>query len=270
MKFNLRSQSPKILVVGDAMLDAYWIGNVSRISPEAPVPVLAVNRKTLVPGGAANVAVNCTSLGASVTLIAVVGSDASAGNLGECLKNLGLNEFSFVEDTGRPTTVKTRIIAVGQQIVRIDEEKSEPVCVEIELELVDKCLRAFKKKPDAVVISDYSKGVVTPKLCNAIIHAAREQCIPVLVDPKGSDYSKYSGATIISPNKSELAQATGVNASHLENLIAEGRLLCKRLGLENVVFTRSEEGISLLNESEHNHFPATAREVVDVDRKSVV
>ncbi|NBW83446.1 hypothetical protein EBR21_16990, partial [bacterium] len=159
MKINLRARNSKVLVIGDAMLDAYWMGNVSRISPEAPVPVLAVNRKTTVAGGAANVALNCSSLGASVELIAVVGADSAAQDLQNCLTQSGIVNLALVADTNRPTTVKTRIVAAGQQIVRIDEEKSEPVECDTEAQLIKHALVALNNKPSVVVISDYGKGV---------------------------------------------------------------------------------------------------------------
>lgn len=265
MILEFHNKARKILVIGDVMLDAYWLGSVNRISPEAPVPVLAVKKKTHVPGGAANVALNCSKLGANVQLVGVVGADAAATQLRDALcSSPNKIEFSAVQDASRPTTLKTRIVSGGQQIVRIDEEVSATLSSEIEKSTISACLEALATHPEVIVISDYGKGVVTQRLCSEVIKHARNLNIPVLVDPKGSDYRKYSGATIISPNKAELALATGIALGDINGLIREGQKLCETLNCANIVFTRSEEGISLLGTSTHEHFPATAREVVDV------
>lgn len=257
-------RQPKVLVIGDLMLDAYWIGNVSRISPEAPVPVLSVKKKNHVLGGAANVALNCKMLGMDVSLAGVVGNDDTAKTVQNLLKNNGIHADCVMTDTTRPTTLKTRIVATGQQIVRIDEENGAALGHATEEVLVNSLRNAVEGCPDIIVISDYGKGVVSSKLAQEVIALAQKKDIPVLCDPKGSDYSKYSGATIVSPNRSELALASQTTENDLHKLISAGQRMCEELGISNIVFTRSEEGISLLTSSSHSHFPATAREVVDV------
>ena len=230
-----KDKAPKILVIGDVMLDAYWLGSVTRISPEAPVPVLAVKKKTYVPGGAANVALNCSKMSAEVQLAGIVGADTAATQLCEALCKSSNNiDFSAIQDDSRPTTLKTRIVSGGQQIVRIDEEVSAALSSEIEDKTLVACLKSLAKHPDVIVISDYGKGVVTHRLCSEIIKKAKNLNIPVLVDPKGSDYRKYTGATVISPNKSELAQATGVAAGDINGLIREGQKLCETLNCANI------------------------------------
>lgn len=255
---------PFVLVVGDVMLDSYWKGTVSRISPEAPVPVLALNTKNLVLGGAANVALNCKMLGMTVSLAGILGADDNATQLINILKSYAIESPAFVSDSARPTTLKTRIVAAGQQIVRIDEECTKPIASEIENEITEKIEAEISKKPDVIIVSDYGKGLITPNLCQTIIRKAKVLKIPVLIDPKGSNFSKYRGATIVSPNKFELSIASNTTGQNIQELIEAGQKMCKNLGIENIVLTRSEEGISLINRSQHIHFPATAREVVDV------
>lgn len=265
IKIKFKNKTHNVLVIGDVMLDSYWLGTVSRISPEAPVPILTVNKKDFVLGGAANVASNCSKMNCFVELIGVTGNDLNAIQFTELVKNTSNNiELSLIIDNSRPTTLKTRIVSGGQQIVRIDEETSIPISSVIEEQAIKKCLEAILKKPDVIVISDYGKGFVTNYLCSKIIKEAKSLNIPVLVDPKGSDYQKYQGATLLSPNKLELSLVTKIPVHKTEELIYQGQNLCKALDCKNIVLTRSEEGISLLGEQTHCYYAATAKNVVDV------
>ena len=247
----------RLLVVGDVMLDRYWFGDVSRISPEAPVPVVRVMRSEERPGGAANVARNAAALGAQVSLLSLVGNDEA----GEVLKRLMIEgdiDARMHVDDGVPTTVKLRVIGRQQQLLRIDFE-TPPSHEVLRAKLSD-----FKQrlpKCDAVVFSDYGKGGLTH--IGEMIALARAAGKIVLVDPKGDDYSIYAGATVITPNRSEMREVVGrwKDDDELERKAAG---LLAELGLEALLVTRSEEGMSLYQESGTIHEKAVAREVFDV------
>lgn len=256
---NLRErlQKARILVVGDAMLDRYLFGNVERISPEAPVPVVRVTREEERLGGAANVALNAKSLGPSVTLITVVGDDEPARKLQQLLNERGVASI-LGRDPKLYTCVKLRIIGRAQQLVRVDFE-NQP-----DHEILGEMLADFARevvKHDAVLFSDYGKGGLAhiPRM----IEQARAAGKPVLVDPKGSDYTRYAGATVVTPNRSELAQVIGPWQS--ENQLQErAQKLRESLRWDALLLTRSEEGMSLFDAAGHIQVQAQAREVFDV------
>lgn len=247
----------RLLVVGDAMLDRYWFGAVERVSPEAPVPVVRVQRQEDRLGGAANVALNIKELGADVTLLTVMGDDDGAQRLRALLSAKGIDAVAG-QDAQVQTIVKLRVIGRAQQLVRVDFE-SEPTH-----EVLSRMLHDFRRlvaDHDAVVFSDYGKGGLTH--IPHMIEVARTAGKAVLVDPKGSDYRRYSGATVITPNRGELAQVVGAWDSE-PALRDKAQALRRELELGAVLLTRSEEGMTLFDEDEPLHVPAEVREVFDV------
>ena len=252
-----RVAAARVLVVGDAMLDRYWFGAVDRISPEAPVPVVRVTREEERLGGAANVALNVQTLGARATLVTVVGDDEPARRLRSLLEERGINAL-LGSDPQLFTIVKLRVIGRAQQLLRVDFE-NQP-----EHEVLASMLADYERAlpdHDAVLFSDYGKGGLAhiPQM----IAMARQSAKPVLVDPKGSDYARYAGATVITPNRAELAQVIGAWASEAQ-LGERAERLRTELGLDAIVLTRSEEGMSLFDGDGESRVPAVAREVFDV------
>ena len=247
----------RLLVVGDVMLDRYWFGEVSRISPEAPVPVVKVERIEERLGGAANVARNAAAVGAKTALLSVVGDDEAGRSLSRMLVE-GEIEAGLHVDRNIDTTVKLRVIGRQQQLLRIDFETTpsheilRAKLAEFELRVAD---------ADVVILSDYGKGGLTH--ITEMIRLARAAGKPVLVDPKGDDYAKYAGATVITPNRSELREVVGRWSSE-EDLYAKAQKLRADLGLEALLVTRSEEGMTLFSEGETHHQAAQALEVFDV------
>ncbi|MEO8037925.1 MAG: D-glycero-beta-D-manno-heptose-7-phosphate kinase [Betaproteobacteria bacterium] len=247
----------RILVAGDVMLDRYWFGEVSRISPEAPVPIVKVGRSEERLGGAANVARNAAALGASVELLSVIGDD-EAGAAIERLLRIDRIGAGLQRDADISTTVKLRVIGRQQQLLRIDFEK-EPGTEALESKLAD-----FERRlPDAdvVILSDYGKGGL--RHIAEMIAMARRAAKPVLVDPKGDDYSRYRGATVLTPNRSEFRDVAGRWATEAE-LTWKAHELRRDLALEALLVTRSEEGMTLYREDEVVHVPTVAQEVFDV------
>ncbi len=249
--------SVRVLVVGDVMLDRYWFGDVSRISPEAPVPVAKVERTEDRPGGAANVARNCAALGAKTTLLSVVGKDEPGQTLTRLLKESGV-DASLHEDASLNTTVKLRVVARQQQLIRIDFENA-PDHEVLQAKLADFQLRLGDC--DVVILSDYGKGGLTH--ITEMIRLARAAGKPVLVDPKGDDYARYAGATAITPNRSELREVIGRWTDEAD-LIARTHRLRTSLGMDAVLLTRSEEGMTLFVDNTEINESARAREVFDV------
>jgi D-glycero-beta-D-manno-heptose-7-phosphate kinase len=247
----------RVLVVGDAMLDRYWFGAVERISPEAPVPVVRVTREEERLGGAANVALNVKTLGAQTTLLTVVGDDEPARKLRQLLEQQGVTAL-LGSDPQLYTIVKLRVIGRSQQLLRVDFE-NQP-----DHEVLAGMLSDFERvlpDHDAVLFSDYGKGGLThiPRM----IELARAAGKPVLIDPKGSDYSRYAGATAITPNRAELAQVIGTWSSEAQ-LHERAQALRAAHRLDALVLTRSEDGMSLFDAAGHVQVPAQAREVFDV------
>ena len=249
---RLKNATPKILVVGDLMQDHYIYGKSERISPEAPVQVVEVQKEEDLLGGAGNVVNNLLAFGADVAVASVIGSDEAGEWIAKRLKDKGVEALLIKED--RPTTKKSRVIASNQQIVRIDREVKEPISKESEELIV-----AFAKEGnfDAILLSDYAKGVVTPMLAQALVDLQ----IPLFVDPKGKDYSKYRGAFCITPNKKEASEATGIEIVDEESLRKAGSLL--KQDFTNVVITLSEEGMAIFEDTMHK-IPTFAKEVYDV------
>jgi rfaE bifunctional protein kinase chain/domain len=246
-----------LLVVGDVMLDRYWFGDSDRISPEAPVPVVQVSKVDERLGGAANVARNVAALGANTTILGVVGEDEAGNRIGELLRQSGVNSQLEV-DPQVPTTVKLRVIARQQQLIRLDfEETPSQTALEQKLARFEKALVSA----DVLVLSDYGKGALSQVA--TMIETARAQNKVILVDPKGEDYEKYRGATVITPNRSELRQVVGRWADE-DDLTRRAQDLRCSLGIDALLLTRSEEGMSLFTDQGVSHVRAQAREVFDV------
>jgi D-beta-D-heptose 7-phosphate kinase/D-beta-D-heptose 1-phosphate adenosyltransferase len=262
----------KVLVVGDIMLDRYIHGEVERISPEAPVPVIRHAQRYERAGGAANVAMNLAGLGCQAFLAGFWGSDSEQAELAAILERAGVDTAGVVSSS-RPTISKTRIVGRMQQLLRLDiESRDLPPAIEAQ-RLLERATELVGKV-HAVILSDYAKGALSDALCEAVIRTARAGGIPILVDPKTADFSKYSGATSVCPNLGELAQATGVPADRTEELLAAGQALAAEHDFKFLTVTMSEKGISVLRPTSMDggvekgasvyHSPARTREVFDV------
>jgi D-beta-D-heptose 7-phosphate kinase/D-beta-D-heptose 1-phosphate adenosyltransferase len=253
-----------VLVVGDVMIDEYVWGEAGRISPEAPVPVVEVSRETLRLGGAANVARNLVTLGGRVELLAVVGRDARAEQLRDAAAGQGIGTEALVEDPDRPTTLKTRIMAARQQIVRVDRESCAPLGGEVRVRFLQR-LREAMGRAAGVIVSDYGKGVVDLELMRDLAEAARARGIFVAVDPKESHFYQYRHVSVVTPNVHEAGRATRLTIRDGETLEAAGRQLLEDLESEAVLITRGPEGMSLFLPGQATlHIPVMAREVYDV------
>jgi D-glycero-beta-D-manno-heptose-7-phosphate kinase len=260
MSFRIPVPDPaaaRILVVGDVMLDRYWFGDVARISPEAPVPVVKVERTEERPGGAANVARNCADLGAQVGLLSVVGDDEAGRTLQRLMAQSAI-KASLHQDAGLNTTVKLRVLGRQQQLLRIDFENAP------DHEVLQDKLSEFAERVadcDVVILSDYGKGGLTH--IGEMIRLARKAGKSVLVDPKGDDYERYRGASLLTPNRSELRDVVG-KWSDVDDMSRRAQALRNDLGIDALLLTRSEEGMSLFQADQVQHEPALAREVFDV------
>ena len=251
----------RIAIIGDAMLDTYLLGDVERISPEAPVPVVRVRERRHALGGAANVAQNVAALGARPELVAVLGADTAGVQLRSMLSELGTDVRGLVT-VERPTTTKTRIVARGQQVVRVDEEVDSE-CDEPDVARLHEAVDRAVAEADAMVLEDYNKGVLGLGVITRAIAAARKKGIPIVVDPKYRNFFAYGGATIFKPNRRELEAALGaeVDLDHPDTLPS----VLERLGAEHLLLTLSEKGMVLIDASgELTRIPTTAREVFDV------
>jgi len=259
-----RFRNVNVLVLGDVMVDRYWWGSVNRISPEAPVPVVRMDRMTLAPGGAANVAANVTGLGAQVTLVGVIGEDAEAGLLPEMLRSFGVSDQYLLRVPGRHTTTKTRVIAHSQQVARIDQETTTPLSHDAEHVLINKLVRLIETA-NAVVISDYAKGFLSDTLLRRIIDLSNQSGVSVLIDPKGKDYSKYRKASLLTPNRREAADACGLEESDQRVIDIAGKKLLTDFDIQSVLITQGEDGMTLFQKDrEPDHLTTRAREVYDV------
>ncbi|MEI6760143.1 MAG: D-glycero-beta-D-manno-heptose-7-phosphate kinase [Betaproteobacteria bacterium] len=250
-------QNARVLVVGDVMLDRYWYGNVDRISPEAPVPVVRITREEERSGGAANVAYNVVSLGAQASLLTVVGDDDASRKLEALVAVTGIHTH-FGRDPALKTTVKLRVIGRQQQLIRLDFENTPKT------EVLASQTAAFQRlmpEHGAVLFSDYGKGGLAH--VSDMIASARAAGKPILIDPKGSDYSRYRDASVITPNRAELQQVIGAWANE-DDLQTKCQNLRQQLGLDAVLLTRSEEGMTLFDAQGRDHVSAQAREVFDV------
>jgi D-beta-D-heptose 7-phosphate kinase/D-beta-D-heptose 1-phosphate adenosyltransferase len=247
------------------MLDEFIWGRVRRISPEAPVPVVEIERETVALGGAGNVTSNLAALGARPMQLGVIGSDPDASRLRSALYNLGLPGDGLVVDAQRPTTIKTRIIAQHQQVVRADRESRAPLSAETERRLVE----AFQTEigsAEALVVSDYGKGLLTPRLLKSVLGAARSRGIAVVLDPKSRNFVHYQPVTVITPNHNEAAEAAGIDELDGEAAVVEaGRKILASIDCRAVLITRGEAGMSLFTDGGLvTHIPTIAREVYDV------
>jgi len=259
-----RFSNAKILVIGDLILDEFVWGEVSRISPEAPVPVVWVKSESFMPGGAANVANNIASLGAKVYIAGVAGSDERAGILKEGLEEKGINIDGVITDDSRPTTLKTRVVANHQQVVRIDREKIEGISGAI-LDKIISYIKGVIDEMDAIVIEDYGKGVISARLLKEILTIAKKKKKIITVDPKEEHFSYYKGVTAITPNHHEAAKAVGMKVKDSESVLKIGKELLKKLNCEGVLVTLGENGMRLFQKKGAvTHIPTVAQEVFDV------
>lgn len=253
----------KIAVVGDMMLDEYLIGKVNRISPEAPVPIVNIEEERFVPGGASNVANNLKTLDSEVLVYGVVGNDDNGEKFIRELNSKGIDPKGIVRDGTRPTIIKSRVLSQGQQLLRLDWEKSTAISENIQSRIIEN-LENDIEKIDAILLSDYSKGVLTDTVSKKIIELAGRYKKQVVVDPKPNNFRNYAGATTMTPNRKEILDYFGMSEFSNEEEIAEKmKSLKEELNLEYVVLTRSEEGVSLY-ENEHRRIPTVARQVFDV------
>jgi D-beta-D-heptose 7-phosphate kinase/D-beta-D-heptose 1-phosphate adenosyltransferase len=255
----------KIVVLGDVMLDEFVWGEVTRISPEAPVPVVDIRRESAHLGGAANVLANLVALGALASVVGVVGNDAAGERLRASLKEVSPSQPDdhLVVDEGRPSTTKTRIIAHNQLVVRADREERRPVNGKIQTSILDSLTQALQRA-DAFVVSDYDKGVVTPHILSEILPAAYAR-VPVLIDPKIRNFSYYRPASLITPNHHEALRMTNLEADSDEGLHQAAQMIRGKLGCDAVLITRGDRGIMLLEgESDPVFVETAAREVYDV------
>ncbi len=253
-----------VLVVGDLILDHYIHGSVSRTSPEAPVPIINHGEEEWLPGGAANVAANICSLGAKASLIGLCGKDP----IGEHLESLLTAEEGLkpvlIKDSSRPTTLKTRYVSQGQQMLRHDREVSSPASESVESKLL-KAIEKTIKKCSGVILSDYGKGTLTDRVLKETIRLAKEHNLKVLVDPKGNNYRKYEGATLLTPNQKEASEASGLRIDSDDSTAKAAAIIQKTVKGEVVVITRGPAGISVFpRKGKATHIPARAREVFDV------
>lgn len=257
-----RFQPKKILVVGDFMLDVYTFGHVERISPEAPVPVLHVIQESRRPGGAGNAILNLVSLGMQVVAVGRLGKDEAGATFLEEMSQEGVDTRGILIDPTFKTPVKNRMIALGQQIVRVDYEEATPLPAELEQELMT-LLPTLLEDVQIIAISDYAKGLLTQSFLLQIMQMAKRHSIPIIVDPKGQDFTRYSGATLIKPNLAEAIAAAGLGREATLEAIAE-RIL-RDTGVETLILTRSKDGISVFSRlGSRQDFPAYVHEIKDV------
>ena len=258
----LRDKNPNILVVGDLMIDHYLWGKCERISPEAPVQIVSIEKETSVLGGAGNVIHNLMDLGASVDVLSVIGDDENAQELKQLLSKAKVSSHGLIVQANRSTSKKSRIIASQQQVLRYDKETTHPIKQEQEAQIVER-FKSQLSQFDIVILSDYGKGVLTPTLTQSLIALCNAIGKKILIDPKGTDFSKYKGATLLTPNKKEAIEASGINIVDDASLLTAIKQIKERCELEVSLITLSEEGIALYDESLRTH-PTVAREVFDV------
>ncbi len=255
-----------VLVVGDVMVDHFIWGKVSRISPEAPVPVVDVQKDSVMLGGSANVLNTIYAMGGGVYMAGVIGNDDIGKGLLRQLKEREIDTAGIVIEKGRPTTLKTRIVAHGQQVVRFDQESKKPI-PSTSCDKILSYVKSLRDKIGAIVISDYSKGVVSRELIDGIRNIVRGSQIFLCVDPKQSDFSIYEGVHVITPNHHEAGRAAGLEFVNGNDLLKLGETLLAKYDFQALLVTRGEEGMSLFERGPriaHTHFPAQAKEVYDV------
>ena len=257
-------KQPSVLVIGDLMIDHYIWGSATRLSAEAPVPIVNVKNESTTLGGAGNVVQNLVALGAKVMVAGVIGNDAAGSQLIEILEGEGVKTNTIIKDNTRSTTVKTRILVGSHQLVRVDREVTDAVSQELEDELIEK-LSANIDSVDIVILSDYNKGLFAPGLTQRLIKIANERGKKVVVDPKGLNYEKYQGAYIIKPNRKELAEAAKTEKiSNIAELQNAAKTIFQQTGATYLIVTLSEEGIAIVTEQSNKLLPVKATEVFDV------
>ena len=259
MKLNFNKAN--ILVVGDLILDKYYHGSVTRISPEAPVPVVLKEYEKTVPGGAANVANNLRKLGANVTLIGIAGNDNNGWLLSSILKEENIDTNMVIGDN--PTVTKVRIIGEHQQICRLDVEKDQPHSPQTRKDLI-KTLRALIKEHALLVVSDYDKGLVNEEISAMILKEAAKHKVSVIIDPKKKDWQQYSGAYLVTPNLKEYKEICHRLQLDEIELATSGQVIRKKYNLDNLLITLSDKGMMLITEKGHYHIPTIKKEVFDV------
>lgn len=254
----------KVLIIGDLMLDRYWWGNVSRISPEAPVPVVRLEKNTFAAGGAANVAVNVAGLGANACLIGLIGIDPEAQQFIETLRRAKVSTDFLVSSDKRPTTVKTRIIAHNQQVVRVDQEVNNVLTDEEEKRVWEKT-NGMLGEIDIIIISDYAKGLLTDEILTRLIKTANAANKLIIIDPKGKNYAKYAEATLLTPNLREAAEACGLDENQSGLVEIAGSKLITDHALDALIITQGEDGMTLFQKNSKSvHLKASAKEIYDV------
>lgn len=260
-----RMKDASVLVIGDIMLDRFIYGSVDRISPESPVPVLSIKREDYMLGGAGNALANIATLGAKGVILSVIGEDEEGAKIANLIKKQGMSADGLITLSDRPTIVKTRYLAGHQQLLRTDFEKNTAIDKQTQDILLEKA-GAYIKNVKALIISDYGKGLLGKDLIASIIKLAKKHKVPVIVDPKGFDFTIYKGATAITPNKKELSEATqGMPVETDEEVIEAAETLIKNCNLEAVIATRSAQGMTLIQKKEAPfHLEASALEVFDV------
>lgn len=263
-KFLESFSAVNVLIVGDVMLDRYWWGSVNRISPEAPVPIVNLENTSLVAGGAANVAANVAGLGAKPFLVGVVGEDDEAKLFSNILARQNISADYLVKSKERRTSIKTRIIAHSQHVVRIDQETKAKL-TDAEEKSVWQNLEELLDKTHIVIVSDYAKGVITDKLVARLITKARSNKKNVVVDPKGKNYKKYKGATMLTPNRFEVAEVLQLEDFQQATIEYAGKKMLADFALDALLITQGEAGMTLFDGKKRtNHLPVTARDVYDV------
>lgn len=260
-------EDKNILIIGDVMIDAYIWGSVDRISPEAPVPVVSLSKEEFRMGGAANVALNIRSLGATPILCAAVGEDDNAAKFFELLKKRGMPSEGIIKDESRPTTIKTRIISNSQQLIRVDRETTQELDPKLEQVFIERVLSILQtKKIDAIIFQDYDKGVITSGLVKQVVIKANEMNIPTLVDPKKRHFLDFDNVTLFKPNFKELKE--GLNLSikkgDVEHLAKEANTFLQDKNYQYILITLSELGVFISNGSEYKVIPTHVRDIADV------
>jgi len=264
MDFLSNSSKIRVLIVGDVMLDRYWWGNVSRISPEAPVPVVNLEKISAAPGGAANVAANVAGLGAEPFLVGFVGNDEESHLISESLTANNVSTDYLLKSTDRRTTVKTRIIAHNQQIVRVDQETKADLSIQEEIKVQDLIERLISQS-EIIVVSDYGKGMATNNMLSRLITTSVKSGKFVIVDPKGKNYAKYHGATMLTPNRYEMSEACNLQNYDQSAIEKAGIGLISELDLKYLLVTQGEEGMTLFEKGKKVvHLPVESRNVYDV------
>ncbi|MEW5807400.1 MAG: D-glycero-beta-D-manno-heptose-7-phosphate kinase [Acidobacteriota bacterium] len=258
-------QGKTIIIIGDIMLDRYIWGSVSRISPEAPVPVVKLSRETALLGGAGNVVSNIASLGGKASCFSVIGDDHAGKEIVRKLKNIGTDTDGLFEDHSRKTTMKTRVIAHSQQVVRIDREMDQPLSNALEARMIKKIIQRLEKSCSCLIISDYDKGVITKRLLRKVLPVAWRARIPVAIDPKLTNFPHYKPASIITPNLLEASRVTAIEFKNNQDILKAGNKIMRENRCRGVLITMGEKGMLLFQKGgKPIQIPTVAKEVYDV------